>query len=225
VASKPGAPSGTPRGRPPGAGGGHCPTWGSCPPDADILEMHLYREFFMHGTSHWLGLDVHDAGAYRTAEGPTAARTGHVFTVEPGIYIAPTGPRWSSPAGARPRRLDRAADPSGHRRRSGRRGRGKEAAEKITHRIPEEFLGIGIRIEDDILVTIEGHENLTSMVPTDPDKIEPSAPRTLLAPPRLNGGRGSGGHPERRLFRTRGVRWQGGIRARRAPRSWRSQRS
>ncbi len=45
-------------------------------------------------------------------------------------------------------------------------------AEKVTHEIPSELLGIGVRIEDDILVTVDGHENLTSLVPSDPNKIE-----------------------------------------------------
>ena len=47
-----------------------------------------------------------------------------------------------------------------------------EEAEKVTHRIPEEFLGIGVRIEDDIAITDDGHENMTHMVPVDMDHIE-----------------------------------------------------
>ena len=47
-----------------------------------------------------------------------------------------------------------------------------EEAEKILHQIPEEFLGIGVRIEDDIAITEDNHENLTYMVPTDIDDIE-----------------------------------------------------
>jgi Xaa-Pro aminopeptidase len=47
-----------------------------------------------------------------------------------------------------------------------------EGAEKITHRIPDEFLGIGVRIEDDIAITEDNHENLTYMVPVEMDDIE-----------------------------------------------------
>jgi Xaa-Pro aminopeptidase len=82
------------------------------------------RRYFMHGTSHYLGLDVHDAGTY----GPL--RTGSVITVEPGIYIAkdsPCDPRW---------------------------------------------WGIGVRIEDDILVTAEGPVNLSVAAPRKAEEIE-----------------------------------------------------
>ncbi|MEX2278950.1 MAG: aminopeptidase P N-terminal domain-containing protein [Acidimicrobiia bacterium] len=139
----------------------------------DILGMHLYRQFFMHGTSHWLGLDVHDAGSYRTAGVHRPLEPGMVFTVEPGIYVAPDRPEVEFTL------LEHDLDAWTERRillgtAEARKAEEeeKEAAEKITHRIPEEFLGIGIRIEDDILITADGHENLTSGVPTDPDKIE-----------------------------------------------------
>lgn len=139
----------------------------------DILAMHLYRQFFMHGTSHWLGLDVHDAGAYRVAGVHRELEEGMVFTVEPGIYIAPDRPEveftllshdldaWTE------RRILQGTSKAREAEEAE-----KEAAEKITHRIPEEFLGIGVRIEDDILITPDGHDNLTASVPTDPDKIE-----------------------------------------------------
>ncbi len=55
----------------------------------DALAEGAHREFFPHRTSHWLGLDVHDAGAYRDGAGPVALRPGMVFTVEPGLYFAP----------------------------------------------------------------------------------------------------------------------------------------
>ena len=139
----------------------------------DILSMHLYRQFFMHGTSHWLGLDVHDAGSYRVAGVHRSLEAGMSFTVEPGIYIAPDKPEveftllahdldvWTE------RRILQGASAAREAESAER-----EAAEIVTHRLPPEFLGIGIRIEDDILITPDGHENLTASVPTDPDRIE-----------------------------------------------------
>jgi Xaa-Pro aminopeptidase len=85
----------------------------------------------MHSTSHWLGLDVHDVGSYRVDGEPRVLESGLVFTVEPGVYIAPD----AEIADAR-------------------------------------FRGIGVRIEDDVLITAEGHENLNAAVPKDPDDVE-----------------------------------------------------
>jgi Xaa-Pro aminopeptidase len=82
------------------------------------------RKYFMHGTSHYLGLDVHDAGTY------TPLIPGNVITVEPGIYIAEGSdcdPKWWN---------------------------------------------IGVRIEDDILITSEGPENLSEASPRTVKKIE-----------------------------------------------------
>lgn len=98
--------------------------------DEDVLiAQQAHRPFFMHGLSHWLGLDVHDMGYY----GPDRSRMlepGMVLTVEPGLYIAPD------------------AD------------------------VPEAYRGIGVRIEDDILITDNGNENLTSGVVKTADEIE-----------------------------------------------------
>ena len=58
-------------------------------PADEVLEAGTHRDFFPHQTSHWLGLDTHDAGAYRDAAGPVALEPGMVFTVEPGLYFAP----------------------------------------------------------------------------------------------------------------------------------------
>ncbi len=99
--------------------------------DALIEEEKPFKRFFMHNTSHWLGLDVHDAGGYRGRDGePLALAPGMVLTVEPGLYIPD-------------------ADD-----------------------VPAHLRGIGIRLEDDVLVTDDGHEVLTRGVPVDPDEVE-----------------------------------------------------
>ncbi|MBA2816209.1 Xaa-Pro aminopeptidase [Candidatus Pantoea persica] len=97
--------------------------------DALIAE-EAHRPFFMHGLSHWLGLDVHDIGHYGTPSRDRILEPGMVLTIEPGLYIAPD------------------AD------------------------VPPEYRGIGIRIEDDILITETGNENLTDSVVKDPEAIE-----------------------------------------------------
>ena len=58
-------------------------------PADEVFEKETHRAFFPHQTSHWLGLDTHDAGAYRDADGPVTLKPGMVFTVEPGLYFAP----------------------------------------------------------------------------------------------------------------------------------------
>src|SRR5439155_758310 len=55
----------------------------------DSLAMHHYREFYMHGTGHWLGMDVHDVGDYRIDRASRVLEPGMVFTVEPGLYVDP----------------------------------------------------------------------------------------------------------------------------------------
>ncbi|WP_437611336.1 Xaa-Pro aminopeptidase [Erwinia sp. V71] len=95
-----------------------------------LIADNAHREFYMHGLSHWLGLDVHDVGHYGTADRGRILEPGMVLTVEPGLYIAPD------------------AD------------------------VPAEYRGIGIRIEDDIVITAEGNENLTDSVVKDADAIE-----------------------------------------------------
>ncbi len=96
-----------------------------------LIEEEKYKNFYMHGTGHWLGLDVHDAGAYRL-DGETwyQFQPGNVITVEPGIYIA----------------VD------------------IEAAEDQPE-IADRWRGIGVRIEDDVLVTTGAPEVLTAAVP------------------------------------------------------------
>jgi Xaa-Pro aminopeptidase len=53
-----------------------------------IIERGAYRHLYMHRTGHWLGLDVHDVGAYRLGEHHVALEPGMVLTVEPGLYVS-----------------------------------------------------------------------------------------------------------------------------------------
>lgn len=103
-----------------------------------LIEEEKYKPYYMHRTSHWLGLDVHDVGVYQHGDDkPQILQPGQVLTVEPGLYIVPdtklaedqpeTDPRW---------------------------------------------VGIGIRIEDDVLVTSTGHEVLTAGVPKEVAEVE-----------------------------------------------------
>jgi len=146
----------------------------------DSLAMHHYREFFMHGTGHWLGMDVHDAGNYMTPD-----QTGRplepsmAFTVEPGLYVEPARESASFPL------LEYDFDAWMERRyRMGieaakkLEAEAKENAEVVEHPIPAEFRGLGVRIEDDILITRTGHDNMTAGVPTSIQEIE-----TLCAEP------------------------------------------
>jgi Xaa-Pro aminopeptidase len=55
---------------------------------AELIAREAYRAYYMHSTSHWLGLDVHDAGSYRVDGEPRRLAPGQVFTVEPGLYVS-----------------------------------------------------------------------------------------------------------------------------------------
>ena len=62
-----------------------------------MIETTSYRQFYMHRTGHWLGMDVHDVGDYKVDESWRDLEPGMVFTVEPGIYVSPADnvdPRW-----------------------------------------------------------------------------------------------------------------------------------
>ena len=96
-----------------------------------IMEQQSYRDYYMHATSHWLGLDVHDCGPYRDDSGQVRLRPGMVLTIEPGLYFGPQA---------------------------------KQA--------PDIYQGIGIRIEDDVLVTEDGCRVLSEGIPKDPDELE-----------------------------------------------------
>ncbi len=149
---------------------------------ADSLAMHHYREFYMHGTGHWLGMDVHDVGDYRLQRRSRALDPGMVFTVEPGIYVDPARESVTfhlreyseEEMWERRLRLGTAA---------ARKVEDEEKAKAgtITHAIPKELRGIGVRIEDDILVTAGGIENLTAGTPKTVEEVE----RTCAEAPRL----------------------------------------
>lgn len=97
----------------------------------DLIAEQAYKPFYMHSSGHWLGLDVHDCGAYKIREEWQRLAPGMVLTVEPGLYLSPhlqgLHPRWQ---------------------------------------------GIGVRIEDDLLVTANGFENLTESLVKAPDDLE-----------------------------------------------------
>ncbi|MEP0355956.1 MAG: Xaa-Pro aminopeptidase [Paraglaciecola sp.] len=97
---------------------------------ADNIEQLTYREFYMHGLSHWLGLDVHDVGHYKIDDEDRPLKAGMVLTVEPGVYIAPDA------------------------------------------NVDIKWRGIGIRIEDNLLITESGYENLTQAAPKTVSEIE-----------------------------------------------------
>lgn len=142
-------------------------------PVEDAIAYGWYREFFFHGTGHWLGMDVHDAGAYRVDGEGRPLVPGMAFTVEPGIYVAPE--KTTVDLTTIPFDLDAERDlayaegPVEAKRIINER---KAEAESTTHPVPEEYLGIGVRIEDDLLVTESGCENLTRGVPVAPDEVE-----------------------------------------------------
>lgn len=96
-----------------------------------LIEQAAYKQFYMHSSGHWLGLDVHDAGPYQRNQQPIVLEAGMVLTVEPGIYISP----------------------------------------RLNHVDPR-WLGIGVRIEDDVLVTAHGSHVLSGRLPKHLDEIK-----------------------------------------------------
>jgi len=96
-----------------------------------LFKKMAYKKYFMHGTGHWLGADVHDVGRYKEQSEWVILQSGMVVTVEPGLYIS----------------LD--------------------ATE-----VPSKWRGIGIRIEDDVLITEDQPEILTQGLPRTVKEIE-----------------------------------------------------
>ena len=96
-----------------------------------LIEDKKYEAFYMHRTSHWLGMDVHDVGHYYVEGEHRPFEPGFVLTVEPGVYIA--------------------TDAEG---------------------VDERWRGIGVRIEDDVVVTKSGHAVLTDGIPKEIDDVE-----------------------------------------------------
>jgi Xaa-Pro aminopeptidase len=109
--------------------------WGILPVSAEESlkpDNQYHRRYMVHGTSHHLGIDVHDcAQARRDFYIDGVVEAGMVFTIEPGLYFQP---------------------------------------DDLT--VPEEYRGIGVRIEDDILVTADGAENLSVGIPRTADDVE-----------------------------------------------------
>lgn len=96
-----------------------------------LIEEEKYKQFYMHGLGHFLGLDVHDVGRYHIKDESRRLEPGMVMTVEPGLYIAPD-----------------------------------------TKDIPDKYLGLGVRIEDDVLVTEDAPRILSSKAPKQVEEIE-----------------------------------------------------
>ncbi len=96
----------------------------------EIIKEETYKQFYMHRTGHWLGLDVHDVGDYKVDEHWRLLEPGMVLTVEPGLYISPD------------------------------------------ENVDKKWWNIGIRIEDDVLITRDGNEVLTGALLKEVDEIE-----------------------------------------------------
>lgn len=99
------------------------------------LKEQRYKPYYMHRTSHWLGMDVHDVGRYYAGENPRALAPGMVLTVEPGLYVSQN------------------AD------------------------VAPEYRGIGVRIEDDVLIDADGPTVLSAQIPKTIEEVEAACAR------------------------------------------------
>jgi Xaa-Pro aminopeptidase len=108
-----------------------------------IIHSGAYLRFCPHKSCHWLGLDVHDVGDYRLGGEWRPLQPGMVLTVEPGIYIS--------------------ADAT---------GLDDQQLSHMAQGALQNFIGTGIRIEDDVLITESGCEVLSRRVPKTADEIE-----------------------------------------------------
>lgn len=139
----------------------------------EVIEKGWYRTFFFHGTGHWLGIDVHDSGAYRLDGAGREIEPSMTFTVEPGLYIAPEKSTVSlSNAPYDAQEVMQLTYEIGATAAKAELARRDEESGCTDFEIPADFLGIGVRIEDDILITTDGHENLSASSPVSPDEVE-----------------------------------------------------
>jgi Xaa-Pro aminopeptidase len=147
---------------------------GLLPGSADeVVAKGWYRRFFFHGTSHWLGIDVHDAGDSRVDGVGRPLVPGMAFTVEPGVYVARDKAVITlSHAAYDPDERLQLAHELGAAAARAEVARRDEEAGTFTFEVPTEYLRLGVRIEDDLLVTADGVENLTQLTPVEPDAVE-----------------------------------------------------
>ncbi len=151
---------------------------------AEVVEKGWYRQFYFHGTGHWLGIDVHDAGATRRDGAGRPLEPGMAFTVEPGLYISRSRASLTlSHAGYDADERLRLGFELGAAAAKAEIARREEEAGTLDFKVPAEFLGIGVRIEDDLLVTLEGHENLSVLAPVEPDAVEAVCAEESTLPP------------------------------------------
>jgi len=96
----------------------------------DLWKQNKFLPFFMHNTGHWMGMDVHDVGRYKSPGRPRALQPGMVTSTEPGLYFGPE-----------------------------------------LKRVPKRFRGIGVRIEDDVVIGRSKPEVISANLPVDPDEV------------------------------------------------------
>lgn len=113
---------------------------------AELIQAETYKSFYMHRTGHWLGMDVHDVGGYKTGDEWRVFEPGMVTTIEPGLYL-PVGAQIFDQRWAR-------------------------LGVHLETDLDERWQRIGVRIEDDVQVTAGEPEVLTAAAPKEIDDIE-----------------------------------------------------